>query len=185
MKPGEHGQLWYAVLAFGIAVAAFLAAWGLHGNTASTYRVDGQWSAFTGLFVLALAIERAVEPFSRRLGPDTTRRKEAKDRVLASTRAEDMKEIAVECQLAVEMCRRLTAVVTWGVATGLAFLLCAQLNITLMQAVRANGSGAPPFWADLLVTGLVVGAGTKPLHDLVSSIERGKQGPSPGSDRTR
>jgi hypothetical protein len=185
MKPGEHGQLWYAVLAFGIAVAAFLAAWGLHGNTASTYRVDGQWSAFTGLFVLALAIERAVEPFSRRLGPDTTRRKEAKDRVLASTRAADMKEIAVECQLAVEMCRRLTAVVTWGVATGLAFLLCAQLNITLMQAVRANGSGAPPFWADLLVTGLVVGAGTKPLHDLVSSIERGKQGPSPGSDRTR
>jgi hypothetical protein len=122
MKPGEHGQLWYAVLAFGIAVAAFLAAWGLHGNTSSTYRVDGQWSAFTGLFILALAIERALEPFSRKLGPDTTRRKEAKDRVLASTRAEDMKEIAVECQLAVEMCRRLTAVVTWGVATGLAFL---------------------------------------------------------------
>jgi len=185
MKPGGHGQLWYAVLGFGIAVAAFLAAWGLHGNTSSTYRVDGQWSAFTGLFILALAIERALEPFSRKLGPDTTRRKEAKDRVLASTRAQDMKEIAVECQLAVDMCRRLTAVVTWGAATGLAFLLCAGLNITLMQAVRASGSGAPPFWADLLVTGLVVGAGTMPLHDLVSSIERGRQGPSPGSDRTR
>ena len=28
--------------------------------------------------------------------------------------------------------------------------------------------------ADLLVTGLVVGAGTKPLHDLVANIERGK-----------
>ncbi len=67
-----------------------------------------------------------------------------------------------------------------GVATGLAFLLCAQLNITLLQAVRANGSGQPPFWADLLVTGLVIGAGTKPLHDLVSNIERGtddKKGP--------
>jgi len=45
-----------------------------------------------------------------------------------------------------------------------------------MQAVRANGSGQPPFWADLLVTGLVVGAGTKPLHDLVANIERGKSG---------
>jgi hypothetical protein len=54
-----------------------------------------------------------------------------------------------------------------------------------MQTVRANGSGSPPFWADLLVTGFVVGAGTKPLHDLVSHIERGKQVPSPGSDRTR
>jgi len=81
--------------------------------------------------------------------------------------------------------RRLTAVVTWGVATGLAFLLCAQLNITLLQAVRANGSGAPPFWADLLVTRLVVGAGAKPRHDLVSNIERGKHDLSPGKDRTR
>jgi len=71
------------------------------------------------------------------------------------------------------------------VATGLAFLLCAELNTTLMQAVRASGSGALPFWADLLVTGLVVGAGTKPLHDLVSNIERGRQGPPLGGDPTQ
>ena len=32
------------------------------------------------------------------------------------------------------MSRWLTGIVTWGVATGLAFLLCAQLNITLLQA---------------------------------------------------
>lgn len=185
MKPGEHEQLWYTTLALGIAAVSFLAAWGLHGNTPSTYRVGNQWSAFTGLFILALAIERAIAPFSRKLGPDTSKRKEARDRALAGAQADNVKEIAVQCQLAVEMCRRLTAVVTWGVATGLAFLLCAQLNITLMQAVRANGSGAPSFWADLLVTGLVVGAGTKPLHDLVSNIERGRQDPSPGKDRTR
>jgi hypothetical protein len=73
------------------------------------------------------------------------------------------------------MCRRLTSVVTWGAATGLGFLVCALLNITLMQAVSATGSGAPPFGADLLVTGLVVGAGTKPLHDLVSSFEGSKE----------
>ena len=185
MRPGKHQQLWYTILALGIAAVAFLAAWGLHGNTPSSYRIDNQWSAFTGLFILALAIERAIAPFSRKLGPDTSKRKEARSRALASTPADNATEIAVEYHLAVEMCRRLTAVVTWGVATGLAFLLCAQLNITLMQAVRANGSGAPPFWADLLVTGLVVGAGTKPLHDLVSNIERGKQDPSPGKDRAR
>ncbi len=159
----EHEQLWYTVLGLGIPAASFLAAWRLHGSTASTYRIDSQWSAFTGLFILALAIERALEPLSAKLGPDKARR---------TSRSE------------VEMCRRLTAVVTWGMATGLGFLLCAALNITLMQAVRASGSGQPPFWADLLVTGLVVGAGTKPLHDLVGSIERGKQArqnPPPGS----
>jgi hypothetical protein len=163
----EQEQLWYTVLGLGIPAASFLVAWRLHGSTASTYRVDSQWSAFTGLFILALAIERALEPFSAKLGPDKARR---------TSRSE------------IEMCRWLTAVVTWGVATGLGFLLCAALNITLLQAVRANGSGQPPFWADLLVTGLVVGAGTKPLHDLVCSIERGKQArqkPPPGSGLRR
>lgn len=184
-RPGKHQQLWYTVLALGIAAASFAGAWRLHGNASSTYRIDSQWGAFTGLFILALAIERALEPFSRKLGPDTTRRKDAQLRAVAGALPDDVAGIAVECQLAVDMCRRLTAVVTWGVATGLAFLLCAQLNITLMQAVRASGSGAPPFWADLVVTGLVVGAGTKPLHDLITGIERGKQGPSTVRNRAR
>ena len=156
-KPREH-HFWYTVLGLGLAATAYLAAWSLHGNSSSTYRIDNQWGALAGLFILALAIERALEPFSQKLGPDTTEAKDKGD------------------QRAIEVKRRLTAVVTWGAATGLAFLLCTKLNITLMQAVRADGSGQPPFWADLLVTGLVVGAGTKPLHDLVSNIERVKNG---------
>ena len=174
MKPGGRQQFWYTVLGLGLAVTAFFAAWRLHGSSSSTYRIDNQWSALTGLFILALAIERALEPFSRKLGPDTTRRKVKRDEALADPRAADRKDSGPEFQSAIEISRRLTAVVTWGLATGLGFLLCATLNITLLQAVRANGSGQPPFWADLLVTGLVVGAGTKPLHDLVANIERGK-----------
>jgi hypothetical protein len=185
-KLGRHRPLWYTVLGLVIPTAAFFMAWGMHGSNSSTYRIDSQWSALTGLFILALAIERALEPFSRKLGPDTTKLKAERDKkpkVLGSPAADHEKRNAADSQSAVEMSRRLTAVVTWGVATGLAFLLCAQLNITLLQAVRANGSGQPPFWADLLVTGLVVGAGTKPLHDLVSNIERGKddkEGPAAG-----
>jgi hypothetical protein len=176
LKPGGRQQFWYTALGLGLAVGAFFAAWGLHGSASSTYRIDNQWSALTGLFILALAIERALEPFSRKLGPDTTKRKVKRDEALTSPRPGGRKDRTPEFQDAVETCRRLTAVVTWGAATGLGFLLCAVLNITLMQAVRANGSGQPPFWADLLVTGLVVGAGTKPLHDLVANIERGKSG---------
>jgi hypothetical protein len=172
MMPGTGQQIGYTVLGVGLATAAFFIAWGLHGSRSSTYRIDNQWSALTGLFILALAIERALEPFSRKLGPDTTNAKDQRngpDRKLSS---------------AIEMRRRLTAVVTWGVATGLSFLLCAKLNITLMEAVAANGSAQPPFWADLLVTGLVVGAGTKPLHDLVTNIERKQDSPR-AADRER
>ena len=175
IRPGGRQQFWYTGLGVGLAVGAFFAAWGLHGSASSTYRIDNQWSALTGLFILALAIERALEPFSRKLGPDTTKLKAQRDEVLAGQRAAGQKDRVPEFQDAIDIKRRLTAVVTWGVATGLGFLLCAVLNITLLQAVRASGSGQPPFWADLLVTGLVVGAGTKPLHDLVSNIEHGKR----------
>src|SRR5215470_13525725 len=176
IRPGGRQQFLYTGLGVGLAVGAFVAAWGLHGSASSTYRIDNQWSALTGLFILALAIERALEPFSRKLGPDTTKLKAQRDEVLAGQRAAGQKDRVPEFQDAIDIKRRLTAVVTWGVATGLGFLLCAVLNITLLQAVRASGSGQPPFWADLLVTGLVVGAGTKPLHDLVSNIERGRRG---------
>lgn len=165
--PGKRDQVRSTVAALGFAVLSFIAAWWLHGNTSSAYHIGSQWGAFAGLFILALAIERALEPFSRQLGPDTTTFKDAK----ASAQPDDI----VKCQLRIDRCRQLTGVVTWGAATGLAFVLCALLNITLMEAVSANGSAAPPFCADLLVTGLVVGAGTKPLHDLVSSIEQGKK----------
>ena len=174
MKPGGYQQFWYTVLGLGLALGGFFTAWRLHGSASSTYRIDNQWSALTGLFILALAIERALEPFSRKLGPDTTKRKVKRDEAVTRARRAGQNDRAPEFQNAIEISRRLTAVVTWGVATGLGFLLCAVLNITLLQAVRANGSGQPPFWADLLVTGLVVGAGTKPLHDLVANIERGK-----------
>ena len=174
LKLGGRQQFWYTVLGLGLAAGAFFAAWGLHGNASSTYRIDNQWSALTGLFILALAIERALEPFSRKLGPDTTKRKVKRDEAVTRARRAGQNDRAPEFQNAIEISRRLTAVVTWGAATGLGFLLCAVLNITLLQAVRANGSGQPPFWADLLVTGLVVGAGTKPLHDLVANIERGR-----------
>ncbi len=173
-KLGGDRALRYTVLGVGIPVAAFFMAWSLHGSNSSTYRIDGQWGALTGLFVLALAIERVLEPFSRKLGPDTTRLKAERHKEVGDLGGPPADGDAADFQRAVEMSRRLTAVVTWGVATGLAFLLCAELNITLLQAVRGNGSGQPPFWADLLVTGLVVGAGTKPLHDLVSDIEQCK-----------
>jgi len=179
LEPRKHHTLAYTVLGLGIAAAAFFVAWGLHGNTSSTYRIGNQWGAFTGLFILALAIERAVEPFSRKLGPDTTKAKKERDRALAGASTHHRQAIAVKHQHKVDTSRRLTAVVIWGVATGFSFILCAQLNITLLQAVRTSSAGAPPFWADLLVTGLVVGAGTKPLHDLVSNIDRGNHGPSP------
>ena len=67
--------------------------------------------------------------------------------------------------------KRNTVVVTWGLASGLGCLACAVLGVGLLTAVMRAGSSTPPPALDVLVSGLVVGAGTKPLHDLISNIQ--------------
>jgi hypothetical protein len=86
------------------------------------------------------------------------------------------------------------AVLMWATAAVLAMLACASLGIFLLRSIQTpsavNGSTVsasvrsssaapsapspaknPNRLLDLLVTGLVVGAGTKPLHDLISQIQ--------------
>lgn len=55
----------------------------------------------------------------------------------------------------------------------------AGLKILLLSAIvdTAKG-GTPSVGLDLLVTGVAVGAGTKPLHDLVSSLQKSSQAKS-------
>jgi hypothetical protein len=79
----------------------------------------------------------------------------------------------------------------WAIASTLAMVLCASVGIFLLRSVETPSSTAaaavakatsgstggpgptslPNRWVDLVVTGLVVGAGTKPLHDLISNIQ--------------
>lgn len=168
---GWDRGMWMSIgTSFSIAAAVFGGAVAVHGSHSSTYRIDSQWSAFAGMFVLALAIERLLEPFSRYLGPDTDPLKQQRDEAVASGAIADL----AAKQAALQRGRQLTAIVVWGVAAGCGFFLCSAMDITLMQAIRAPESGQPPFWADLLVTGLVVSAGTKPLHDLVTSLQKSK-----------
>ena len=41
-------------------------------------------------------------------------------------------------------------------------------------SLMGAGSSTPPPALDVLVSGLVVGAGTKPLHDLIANIQASK-----------
>ena len=172
---GADGWTWKSIVtSFGVVAVAYVIVLELHGAAHSTYRIASEWNAFAGLFIVALAIERALEPFTKYLGPDTAVLQQRRDEALAKGNASD--KAARQADL--KRGRELTAVVVWGAATSLGFVLSGALNITLLQAIRANGSGEPPFWADLLVTGLVLGAGTKPLHDLVTNLQKSKDSKS-------
>lgn len=56
-----------------------------------------------------------------------------------------------------------------GLASALAMVACGYFGIGILHAFGDNGS---PRYVDVVVTGLGVGAATKPLHDLIRGIER-------------
>ena len=166
------------VAAFGALIGGFLIAlllihglW-IKGDEPS---VASGYNTFALLFVMALALERLIQPFTPVLGPDTTVAKANLADVQASSAGE---ATVATAQMRVSDARSKTALVTWGVATGLASILAACLNVTLMHAVTSSSGTHPPYWIDLLVTGLVVGAGTKPLNDLWSRLQNKPTSPS-------
>lgn len=57
----------------------------------------------------------------------------------------------------------------WAAACFLAMLGCGALGIFLLHAVGVS-SVSPAI--DIGITGLAVGSGTKPLHDLISNIQK-------------
>src|SRR6266508_7034829 len=66
--------------ALGLLVAGYVIALGInvvgYDDDRQPFKIATNLSAFAALFVLALAIERLVEPFSRGLGPDSEEKKE-------------------------------------------------------------------------------------------------------------
>jgi hypothetical protein len=46
------------------------------------------------------------------------------------------------------------------------------LGLYLMRAVGATGT---PVWLDIAITGVIVGGGSKGLHDLIKNVEKAKE----------
>lgn len=62
-----------------------------------------------------------------------------------------------------------TAVIFWGIASCLSMLLAEGARVGILHVVGLRDVSIP---LDLIVTGLAVGAGTKPINELISRLER-------------
>lgn len=135
-------------------------------------------SVFAPLFILAQAIERFIEPFSTFLGAakaegeqQNKRQPDAMKAVYEAITANDA-ELAAKQQTVVDQIRKNKAVIAWGIASLLGMVLCGSLGVFILSAA---GFAGVPEWADILISGLAVGSGTKPLHDLISNIQKSKE----------
>ena len=161
-----------AIVVIGYAVS--IAVWSV--VRAEPIRVNTDFSAFALLYIAAQATERLLEPFASFV---MTTREMKGDMEVALAGAMNAPEDhaawahAAEMKERLEQRQRVRTYVMWSAATVIGMLASASIGVYLVAAVAADRGPAVPI--DILVTGLVVGGGTKPLHDLIARIERAKQ----------
>lgn len=154
------------------------------------FAVPAGVSVFAVFYAVTQGIERLLEPISAlvyKTRDTVTDRNQKLAQALSTTPARDrqtMMEEAAAAQGKLDQQRSDRAVIFWAAATVLAMAVSAALGLYLLHAVGLpEGSWrSGPFsaeglrrWVDLLVTGLAVGGGTKPLHDLVSNLQASKE----------
>jgi hypothetical protein len=168
----ERADLGWAIAAWVLVVGGAFAGYGLYEGVDPKPFVPGpEISIFAPLYILAQGIERVLEPLTPILGTaESTTKKEAANQRDAALADADL-QIAAQRQALLNRIRRNRAVIMWGAASFLAMLACGAFGIHLLSAAKFD---VPVFW-DIAITGLAVGAGTKPLHDLISNIQKSKE----------
>lgn len=158
---------------------------------------------FAVFFVAASAIERLIEPLTLFYGQDKKADLEAKSAAAAAAvdaaygaqaaylgsddagkaaakskfdaakdEAKTALDAAAEAKGGSDKITGNRAVVVWAGASAIGILAASMLKLYLLKQV---GIASPPRPMELVATGLIIGAGTKPMHDLVKLIEKRKE----------
>ena len=80
---------------------------------------------------------------------------------------------AAGAQTAVDRIRANRALLGWTLASALAMIGSGLLGLKLIAAI--SEATPAPGWLDVAITGLVIGGGTKPLHDLIANLQESKK----------
>lgn len=151
-----------------------------------TFSVPEGLGAFVLFYVAAQAAERFVEmvlpAFEKIPGLDKKASEALRDKaVAAATNSEDPAadqtgKQAANAQVDVEQRRANRAAVAFAFTAVLGMALCAYLDAGFLTAIGVSfGDDAKDSWPQALemaVTGLVIGGGSKQLHDLITRVSK-------------
>lgn len=137
-------------------------------------------SVFAVMYIVAQVIERLQEPFVPWVGRsgtvDKPTAKATRDEKVAKAienPGDPAKAIeAAKAQRVVDQIRANLTLLLWGSSAALAMVASGYFGLYLLKGVGVNGSS---LWLDIIVTGLAIGGGTKPLHDLIGNISASKK----------
>jgi len=178
----------YLVWGYGAVVVAAIIALVLSWISNVQIEASEGFAPFAVIYIIAQAIERVLQPFTT-FTVGAQEKSEAKNELKkakskraaaltlneAGTAASETEKAAAE-QKKLEQIHADRSLVYWAAATSLALLVCGALKLGLIQSVAhlTNGGGLVRD-IDVIVTGIAVGSGTKPLHDVISVIKSTKQ----------
>jgi hypothetical protein len=172
-----------AVLIVGVIMWLAYAYW----IKPTTIMIKTGYVPFAGLAVVTAALERLLEPLSEVLlpkdspRPNAPKQKAARSMTEAQAAARDLGKSAEAVAPLVKAAAKAQAVVDarptvrtmafWAIASSCGLVIAGSFGFFLLQAVASNHVNTA---LDLGVTGLAIGAGTKPLHDLITGIQSKK-----------
>ncbi|GAA2583850.1 hypothetical protein GCM10010399_12260 [Dactylosporangium fulvum] len=179
--PPQQASIGALVSAFLLVAAGGAVSWAFwrFDVNAQAIHLPDATTIFAALFAFATAVERILEPFARFL-PGKHARGELEKAVanLANKYHEatldDLIQVA-HAKSMVEKGRASRGLVSWGLATAIATIASSAGGIYLLHAMADEGWNGIPVWVDAIVTGIVVGSGTKPLHDVISKVQKNKE----------
>jgi hypothetical protein len=118
----------------------------------------------------AAAAPAGPQPTMKKIAADsmTEAKRAAADPAVGAGQVQKLVDIAASAQAQVETLRTNRAVFFWAIASVCGLVISGAFGIFLLQSI-ASGPVNP--YLDLAVTGLFIGAGTKPTHDLISSLQ--------------
>jgi hypothetical protein len=181
-SPGVPSVGFVAVCMGAVAIAVWLAYLVWDHGSGRVFVPRSDYTALAGVVLLSTAVERLLEPVSYFLLPADPHQKSANDTKAAATDAagdpstsRDVVQAKVQeaADAGARLARRKNErkILFWAIATVIALFTAAVMGVFLVGSIADVALGGRPNRVlDLAVTGLIIGAGTKPTHDLISSL---------------
>ncbi|MEV0560048.1 hypothetical protein [Dactylosporangium sp. NPDC050588] len=179
--PPQPASVLSLVSAFLLVAAGGFGSWALwhYKINAQAIHLPDATTFFAVLFAFATAVERILEPFARFLpGKHARGELEAAVANLANkyhdATLDDLIQVA-HAKSMLEKGRASRGLVSWGIATAVATVASSAGGLYLLHSIAGESWDGIPVWIDAIVTGIVVGSGTKPLHDVISKVQKNKE----------
>jgi hypothetical protein len=163
LKGAEIAHSWAKLAALitlvvGLLYCVFLA--GLAGwSHGAPFQVDANFALFAGFIVVAGAIERLLEPLLVALPPNEQKLDPKKPEIKEEN----------------ERAKADRTLLAYAISLVVGIIVSSLFGLYFLEAIGVDISGDKALRGlDIFVTALIITGGTKPLHDMITSIEKKK-----------